>query len=79
MTRTATKGLQWQSKAVLLIVVPWTAGSVILQSHWWAMQVPVVAWTTLGISGLFGLVVWRLRAGTLGASATGFAITASLM
>lgn len=72
-------GLAWQSKAILLIVVPWTAISVLLQSYWWAREAPVVVWTTLGISGVFGLVVWRLRAGTLGAAATGAAITASLM
>jgi uncharacterized protein (TIGR00297 family) len=42
-------------------------------------QIPVVAWTALGISGVFGLVVWKLRAGTAGAAATGSAICASLM
>jgi uncharacterized protein (TIGR00297 family) len=79
MIRKPDKALKWQSKAILLIVVPWTVVSVLLQSHWWLQQVPVVAWTTLGISGIFGLVVWRLRAGTLAAAATGAAITASLM
>jgi uncharacterized protein (TIGR00297 family) len=72
-------GLAWQSKAILLIVVPWTAISVLLQSLFWFRQVPMVAWTTLGISAVFGLIVWRLRAGTFGAAATGAAITASLM
>jgi len=71
--------LEWQSKAVLLIVAPWTAVSVLLQGNWWFTQVPVVAWTALGISGVFGLVVWRLRAGTAGAAATGAVISASLM
>jgi uncharacterized protein (TIGR00297 family) len=77
--REVRPGLEWQSKAILLIVVPWTAISVLLQSYLWAREAPVVAWWTLGISGVFGLVVWRLRAGTLGAAATGAAITASLM
>jgi len=77
--RKPTKALEWQSKAILLIVVPWTVASVILQARWWATQVPMVAWTTLGISGIFGLIVWRLKAGTLAAAATGAAITASLM
>jgi uncharacterized protein (TIGR00297 family) len=77
--RESQKALAWQSKAILLIVVPWTAASVILQAHWWATQVPVVAWTTLGISGIFGLVVWWLKAGTAAAAFTGAAITASLM
>ncbi len=77
--RKAETTLAWQSKAVLLTVVPWTVASVVLQAHWWATQVPVVAWTTLGISGLFGLVVWRLKAATPAGAATGAAITASLI
>lgn len=79
MIRKQDNALQWQSKAILLLVVPWTVASVILQAHWWATQVPVVAWTTLGISGVFGLIVWWLKAGTPAAAATGAAITASLM
>jgi uncharacterized protein (TIGR00297 family) len=77
--RDVKPGLEWQSKAILLIVVPWTAISVLLESYWWAREAPVLVWTTLGISGVFGFVVWRMRAGTLGAAATGAAITASLM
>jgi uncharacterized protein (TIGR00297 family) len=77
--RKAETRLAWQSKAVLLIVVPWTVASVILQANWWAIQVPPVAWTTLGISGLFGLIVWRVKAATPAGAATGAAITASLM
>jgi uncharacterized protein (TIGR00297 family) len=77
--REAKKPLDWQSKTILLLVVPWTAGYDLLQAHWWWGQVPVVAYVTLGISAIFGLIVWRLRAGTLGAAATGAAITASLM
>jgi uncharacterized protein (TIGR00297 family) len=77
--RKPDKALQWQSKTILLLVVPWTVASVVLQAHWWATQVPVVAWTTLGISGIFGLIVWWLKAGTPAAAATGAAITASLM
>jgi uncharacterized protein (TIGR00297 family) len=73
------KPLEWQSKTILLLVVPWTAAHVLLQGHWWWLQVPVVAYTTLGISTIFGLIVWQLRAGTPAAAATGAAITASLM
>lgn len=79
MIRKPENALQWQSKAILLLVVPWTAASVILQAHWWITQAPVVAWTTLGISGIFGLIVWKLRAATPAGAATGAAITASLM
>jgi uncharacterized protein (TIGR00297 family) len=71
--------LAWQSKAILLLVVPWTVASVILQAHWWFTQVPEVAWMTLGISAIFGLVAWKVRAGTPAAAATGAAICASLM
>ena len=77
--RETKQPLAWQSKTILLLVVPWTAGYVLLQAHWWWGQVPLVAYTTLGISAIFGLIVWWLRAGTLGAAATGAAITASLM
>ena len=71
--------LAWQSKTVLLLVLPLVAPALLLESNWWIAQVPVVAWTTLGISVLFGLIVWRLRAGTGRAAAAGAAITACLM
>ncbi len=79
MLRTEKKSLAWQSKVILLLVVPWTVASVVLQAHWWWLQVPIVAYQTLGISALFGLVVWWMKAGTPAAAATGAAITASLM
>ncbi len=79
VTRREDGPLAWQSKVILLLVLPWTAGSVILQSHWWLTQVPVVAYETLGISAIFGLIVWWMRAGTPGAAFTGAMITASLM
>jgi uncharacterized protein (TIGR00297 family) len=79
LNRRAKNGFEWQSKIVLLLVLPWSAVDVLLQSNWWATQIPLVAWTTLGISSIFGLVVWRLRAGTAGAAAIGAVITASLM
>ena len=41
--------LRWQSKAILLLVVPWTAVNVLLQGHWWATQAPVVAIETIGM------------------------------
>jgi uncharacterized protein (TIGR00297 family) len=75
----ASLPLEWQSKAVLLLVVPWTVTATLIQTNWWLAQVPVVAWSVLGISGLFGAIVWRLRAGTPRAALAGAAITASLM
>jgi uncharacterized protein (TIGR00297 family) len=79
VSREENPALAWQSKAILLLVVPWTALSVLFQTIFWAQNAPVVAWTTLGISAAFGLIVWRMKAGTPAAAATGAAITASLM
>jgi uncharacterized protein (TIGR00297 family) len=73
--------LLWQSKLVLLLVMPFTAALVVLQTHWWATRPgcgPVAIWT-VGLSLLLGLVVLKLRTGTLGAAAGGAAIAASLM
>jgi len=77
--RDENKALAWQSKAVLLIVVPWTVLSVVIQGYWWATHMPVVAWESLGISAVFGLAVWRMKAATAAGAATGAVITASLM
>lgn len=71
--------LVWQSKLVLLLVVPFVGASLVLETHWWAVQAMQVAIWTVGLSLLLGLVVLKLRAATLGGAATGFAITASLM
>lgn len=71
--------LRWQSKAVLLFVLPVVAIDVIFQARWWAAQAPSVAIWTLGLSTLLGLLAWTARSATLGAAVTGAAITASLM
>ena len=69
----------WQSKLVLLLVMPFMGADVVLETHWWATQaLPVAIWT-LGASLLLGLVTWKLRAATSLASIAGAAITASLM
>lgn len=71
--------LIWQSKLVLLAVLPAAAASVILQAHdFWALAPAVTVWA-LGISLLFALVVIKLRAGTPGAAFAGAAIAASAM
>ena len=69
----------WQSKLVLLLVLPFAGASIVLQAHWWAMNVPPVAIWTLGLSLLLGLVVLKLSAATPGGAFAGAAITASLM
>jgi len=71
--------LVWQSKLILLLVLPFAAASVVLETPWWAAQASTVATWTLGMSILLGLVTWKLRAATPGAAFAGTAITASLM
>jgi len=71
--------LLWQSKLVLLLVLPFVAASVVLQGHWWAINIPQVAIWALGLSLIFGFVVHQLRAATPGAAFTGAAIAANLM
>ncbi len=71
--------LYWQSKFVLLVVLPFVGASVVLQTRWWAVNAPPVAIWTVGVSLLLALVVFQLRAATPGAAFAGAAITASLM
>lgn len=69
----------WMSRAVLLVVAPWTAAQDVLEFHTWLQSMPRVAWIALGICVLMAALVWRLRAGTLGAAALGAAIAGCLM
>jgi uncharacterized protein (TIGR00297 family) len=71
--------LRWQSKVVLLAVLPFVGADLVLETRLWAEPPLTVAIWTLGISAVLGLVTWKLRAATLGAAAAGAAITASLM
>ncbi len=71
--------LVWQSKLVLLLVLPYVAASVVLETRWWAVNdAPVAIWTT-GLSLILGVVAFKLRSATLGAAAAGAAITANMM
>jgi len=71
--------LEWQSKTILLLVFPFVGADVVLETHWWAVQMPVVAIWTLTLSILLGLVAFQVRSATAGAALAGAAITASLM
>jgi uncharacterized protein (TIGR00297 family) len=71
--------LAWQSKLVLLAVLPFAGTDVLLTCFGWAtVSVAVVVWVA-GLSALLGLITWRLRAATPMAAASGALITASLM
>jgi uncharacterized protein (TIGR00297 family) len=75
----AQRKIAWQSKTILLLVVPFAATYTLLQTHFWATQVPAVAIWTLGLSILLAIIVLWLRAATPAAAFTGVVITASLM
>ncbi len=71
--------LVWQSKLVLLLVLPAVGAGVVLQAHFFAVNLAQISIWTLGLSLLFAIVALWLRAATPGAAFTGAAITASLM
>jgi uncharacterized protein (TIGR00297 family) len=71
--------LVWQSKLVLLLVLPFAAASVVLQTHWWAENVPTVAIWAIGLSVLLGLVAWKAQTATPAAAFAGVVLAASLM
>ena len=73
------RSLEWQSKLILLVVLPCTAVSVVYQGRAYAYTAPGVLWWTLGLSAALGLIAWLARAGTPAAAATGALLTASLM
>lgn len=75
----ARNQLAWQSKLVLLLVVPAAAALVVLEAPWWAEHSPPFAIWTIGLSLLLGLVAFQMRSATVGGAATGAVITASLM
>jgi len=71
--------LAWQSKTVLLAVLPFVAAHLVLETHWWAVNFSPLAIWSLGLSLLLGLIALRMRSATLAGAATGAAINASLM
>jgi uncharacterized protein (TIGR00297 family) len=71
--------LAWQSKLVLLLVLPFAGAGLVLQAHWWANLLPSAAIWTCGISLLLALIVLKLRAANLAGASTGALLTASLM
>ena len=70
--------LLWQSKLVLLLVLPFAAASLVLEGRWWAANAAPVAIWTFGLSVILGLVAWKLHAATPWAAASGALIAACL-
>src|ERR1700751_2461176 len=62
-----------------MLVLPAVAADLVLEAHWWSIQVPPVAIWTVGMSALLGIIAWQTRSATLGGAFTGATITASLM
>jgi uncharacterized protein (TIGR00297 family) len=75
---TQTK-LVWQSKLVLLLVLPFAGASVVLQAHFFAVNLAQIAIWTLGLSLISGLIGAQLRAATPGGAFAGAVLTACLM
>ena len=71
----AENKLTWQSKLVLLAVLPFAGTEVVLDCNWWVSHAAPVALWTIGLSALLGLVTWKLRAATPAAALTGALIT----
>ena len=75
----ANPTLRWQSKLVLLLVLPAAAASTILLSRFWATDwIPALYWS-LGLPALLGLIAWRTRSATPDGAFAGALVTACLM
>jgi len=71
--------LTWQSKLILLLVLPAAGTDVVLESaRWFDQHPPVVIWT-LVLSAWLGLLAWKTHSATPSAALTGALLTASLM
>lgn len=71
--------LKWQSQAVLLVVMPFAAANVMLESIHWTANTPAVSICALGLSALLGLIAWQLHSATAAGAVTGAILTACLM
>lgn len=63
----------------MLLVLPYAAAYTILETPWWALNMPQIAIWAVSLSILFGLVAWKTQSATPLAAASGTAITACLM
>ena len=71
--------LAWQSKLILLLVLPATATDVVFSAATWTEIDPRVSFWTLVLSSLLGVLAWRTRSATPHAAVAGTILTASLM
>lgn len=71
--------LDWQSKAILLMVVPAIGADLVLEGSWWVAQFPKIAFWTFILSAALGILAWKSGSATPAAAMTGGAICCSLM
>lgn len=71
--------LHWQSKIVLLVVLPFTGTEAALRCFGWVSHGAGVAASAIGASVLLGALTWILRAAKPAAALTGAILTANLM
>ena len=71
--------LDWESKLILVAVLPAAAVDVLFKTQWWtAQQLPVALWT-IGLSLLLAVLTRLAGAATSTAAISGLFLTASLM
>lgn len=75
----AQKRLEWESWAVLAVVLPVVCANVLAETRHWLGQSAEVAAGALGLSAILGIAAYNLRAATAGAAMMGMLINASLM
>ncbi len=78
MELSRSRSIPWQSKTVLLLILPVLAARLVLESGREMALRPVTVWTAVGISVTFGVVVFLLRAATAGGAATGALVAATI-
>lgn len=73
-----SRTISWQSKTILLLILPVLAVHLVLDLGHEYMRRPAMAWTAIAIAGTFGVVVFLLRAATSGGAATGALVAVTL-
>ena len=71
--------LRWQSRLVLLLVLPAAGADLVLEAGFWVERDLRIALWGFGICAFFAAVVLLMKAGTPTAAAAGFAIGSSLI
>lgn len=71
--------LGWQSTLILVLVLPWTAVSVVDMARREFVVFPSFAMQAVGLSAALGVLAWAVRSATPAGALTGAVLNASLM